>query len=330
MIISSANRIGLMQQLLQIRGLSFSYGLVALCFGLAQQAHAAQPYLDENGYYWSSTKTDLENPTILDRAELQKLPDGRSQWVLNVDGKNLVKPAIGEFYDFSKNPRLTDLTVALQNRRSAISRVEDELEGILRRSVRLVDSGQVERFSDLLVRLRQGEKGDEIETRMNEFIVAPDTKRLLANRDQQRQAAFDELEKLNQRLRLEFGQRVVATVNTMVVSERALLVPTNPESKPLETDDSQELYSEALGIAYRLIPQTDGNFYAILTNKPQPGSAGDTLELILGDAVTAINDRPIRSASDLERVTAPQTVVTVAKQLDGKPKRLSVQFLISR
>ena len=165
---------------------------------------------------------------------------------------------------------------------------------------------------------------------MNEFIVAPDTKRLLADRDQKRQAGFDELEKLNQRLRMEFSQKVVATVNTMVVSERALFVPVSAGSKPLETDDSQEGYSESLGIPYRLMQQPDGNYYAILTNKPQPGSAGDTLELIQGDAVTAINDRPIRSAEDLERVTAPQTIVTVAKQLDGQPKRLTVQFLIKR
>jgi hypothetical protein len=104
--------------------------------------------------------------------------------VLNVDGKNLVKPAVGEFYDYSKNSRLSELTTALQNLKSKNSRVEDELEDVLRRSVKLVDNGQVERFSDLLVRLRQGKKGQEIETQMNEFIVAPDTKRLLADRDQ--------------------------------------------------------------------------------------------------------------------------------------------------
>lgn len=327
MSITSLKPIGLMKCLVQNHRIM--YALVGLSLGLGQ-ANAAEPYLDENGYYWSGTKTNLENPVILDRAELQKLTNGRSQWVLNVDGKNLVKPAVGEFYDYSKNPRLSELTTALQNLRSKNSRVEDELEDVLRRSVKLVDNGQVERFSDLLVRLRQGKKGQEIETQMNEFIVAPDTKRLLADRDQKRQAGFDELEKLNQRLRMEFSQKVVATVNTMVVSERALFVPVSAGSKPLETDDSQEGYSEALGIPYRLMQQPDGNYYAILTNKPQPGSAGDTLELIQGDAVTAINDRPIRSAEDLERVTAPQTIVTVAKQLDGQPKRLTVQFLIKR
>ena len=327
MSITSLNPIGLMKCLVQNRRIMYAF--VGLSLGLGQ-ANAAEPYLDENGYYWSGTKTNLENPVILDRAELQKLTNGRSQWVLNVDGKILVKPAVGDFYDFSKNPRLKDFTAALQNLRSNNSRVEDELEDVLRRSVKLVDNGQVKRFSDLLVRLRQGKKGQEIETQMNEFIVAPDTKRLLADRDQKRQAGFDELEKLNQRLRMEFSQKVVATVNTMVVSERALFVPVSAGSKPLETDDSQEGYSESLGIPDRLMQQPDGNYYAILTNKPQTGSAGDTLELILGDAVTAINDRPIRSAEDLERVTSPQTIVTVAKQLDGQPKRLTVQFLIKR
>ena len=327
MSITSLNPIGLMKCLVQNRRIMYAF--VGLSLGLGQ-ANAAEPYLDENGYYWSGTKTNLENPVILDRAELQKLTNGRSQWVLNVDGKILVKPAVGDFYDFSKNPRLKDFTAALQNLRSNNSRVEDELEDVLRRSVKLVDNGQVKRFSDLLVRLRQGKKGQEIETQMNEFIVAPDTKRLLADRDQKRQAGIDELEKLNQRLRMEFSQKVVATVNTMVVSERALFVPVSAGSKPLETDDSQEGYSESLGIPYRLMQQPDGNYYAILTNKPQTGSAGDTLELILGDAVTAINDRPIRSAEDLERVTSPQTIVTVAKQLDGQPKRLTVQFLIKR
>ncbi len=327
MSITSLNPMGLIKCLVQNR--KCLYVLVGLSLGLGQ-TKAAEPYLDENGYYWSGTKTNLENPVILDRAELQKLTNGRSQWVLNVDGKNLVKPAAGDFYDFSKNPRLNELTTALQNLKSRNSRVEDELEDVLRRSVKLVDNGQVGRFSDLLVRLREGSKGEAIETQMNEFIVAPDTKRLLADRDQKRQAAFDDLEKLNQRLRMEFSQKVVATVNTMVVSERALFVPISAGAKPLETDDSQEGYSESLGIPYRLMQQPDGNYFAILTNKPQPGSAGDTLELIQGDAVTAINDRPIRSPEDLERVTAPQTIVTVAKQLDGQPKRLTVQFLIKR
>jgi hypothetical protein len=46
----------------------------------------------------------------------------------------------------------------------------------------------------------------------------------------------------------------------------------------------------------------------------------------MGDAVTAINDRPIRFASDLKRLTQPQTIVTVAKQRDGIPVRKAVDF----
>jgi len=300
---------------------------LAMFFGMSLQVSAAPPVLDENGYYWSETVSERENPVIWDRAELQPLTNGKAQWVFSDGVQTLVKPATGKFYESSENPRLNELVQALQTMRAKNQQTEAVLEQTLRNSVQLADQGQVNRFNDLILRLRRGEKGGRIETAMNEFIVAPDTKRLLADRDAQRKAAFDVVENLNQQLRAGFSQRIlVGQVKSMVVSERALLVPTEKGAKPLETDEGNDGYSEALGIAYHLIKQQDGTYYAILTNKPQPGSAGDTLELLLGDAVTALNDQPIRSAADLERVTAPQTIVTVAKQLDGQPKRLVVQF----
>lgn len=300
---------------------------LALILGLSLQAFATPPVLDENGYYWSETTGEKENPVIWDRAELQPLTNGKAQWVLNDGTQTLVKPATGKFYETSENPRLNELVQALQTMRAKNQQTEAVLEQTLRNSVQLADQGQVNRFNDLILRLRKGEKGGKIEAAMNEFIIAPDTKRLLADRDAQRKAAFDVVENLNQHLRAGFSQRIlVGQVKTMVISERALLVPTEKGGKPLDTDEGKDGYSEALGIAYHLIQQQDGTYYAILTNKPQPGSAGDTLELLLGDAVTALNDQPIRSATDLERVTTPQTIVTVARQLDGQPRRLVVQF----
>lgn len=300
---------------------------LALLVACVAQANAAEPFLDDNGYYWSATATNSENPVIQDRAELQKLTDGHAQWVYFDGVQNLVKPANGKFYEATTNQRLDELVNAVRDMRARNQQTEGVLEQTLRNSVQLGDAGRVSRFNDLIVRLRRGEKGAKIEQAMNEFIVPADTKRLLDQRDRDRQAAFDALEQLNQRLRLEFGQLiVVGQVKSMVVSERAMVVAATPESTPLPTDDAQERYSESLGITYRLLPQGDGTFYAVLTNKPQPGSAGDTLELLLGDAITAINDRPLQSAADLEKVTAPQTIVTVAKQFDGKPNRLVVQY----
>ena len=300
---------------------------LAVVFGMSLQAHAAPPVLDENGYYWSETVGEKENPVIWDRAELQPLTNGKAQWVLNDGVQMLVKPATGKFYETATNPRLNELTAAIQAMRAQNLQTEAVLEQTLRNSVQLIDQAQVNRFNDLIIRLRKGEKGARIEAAMNEFIVAPDTKRLLADRDAQRKAAFDVVENLNQQMRATFSNQIlVGQVKSMVVSERALLVSTEKGAKPLETDEGTDGFSDSLGIAYHLIEQKDGTFYAILTNKPQPGSAGETLELIPGDAVTALNDQPIRSTADLERVTAPQTIVTVAKQLDGQPRRLAVQF----
>ena len=312
-----------------IRRKGLAFGILMLVSSLAQ-VHAAPPFLDANGYYWSETKTDDQHPGIMDRAELQLLTNGKAQWVLNIDGSVIVKPAMGEFYEISKNPRLNELISAIGSLRATNSRLEENLELTLRRSIQLADPAQIERFTALLAKLRKGEKGPGIEAMMNEFIVVPDTRRLLADRDQGRKSAFDQMELINLGIRWEFSQRVVGTVGSTLVAERALIVPITSGSKPLEVDDSVDSYSESLGIAYHLISQPDGNFYAILNNKPIPGSLCDNLELMMGDAVVAINDRPIRTASDLERVAAPQVIITIAKQIDGKPTRLAVQFIQSR
>jgi len=115
-------------------------------------------------------------------------------------------------------------------------------------------------------------------------------------------------------------------VQTTVVSERSLFVPEPAVGKPLETDSGPAGFSDAMGFPYRLVPVGDGNYYAVVQTRPQPGSAADRLELLMGDAVTAINDRPIRSGADLERITQPQTIVTVARQLDGIPVRKAVDY----
>jgi S1-C subfamily serine protease len=77
-------------------------------------------------------------------------------------------------------------------------------------------------------------------------------------------------------------------------------------------------------MAYRLIPDGKGAYLAVVSTKPQPGSAGESLELLTGDAVSAINDQPIRSEGDLNRLTFPQTIITIMKTFGGEPKRVVI------
>lgn len=295
------------------------HGLVA--------ASAAPPYLDENGYYWSSTEQENAAPVMWDRADLRFYTDGFWRWTLTVDGQTLEKIAGGEFYDSARNPGINQLAEAVARMRAANAATEAALEQTLRQTARPADAEASQRFENLVARLRRGEKGDALKKALAEFVDGAQAESLLAARDRARQTAFDEVEGVYQRLRLNLAMASAKPVQTMVVSERALVVPSDRIGSPLETDDGPQGYSEALGFPYRLVPVGQGMFYAVVQNKPNPGSAGDSLQLLLGDAVTAINDRPIRSAADLERTTSPQTIVTVAKQLNGNPVRQLVDFV---
>lgn len=297
-----------------------------VAFSPVVSTFAAEPFLDADGYYWSRTEKDGDSPVIWDRADLRYYTDGSWRWSITDSGKAYEKIGTGEFYDGAKNPGLNQLAQAIATMRAANTATETRLEQTLRQSVRPADAQAAERFESLIARLRRGEKGEGVEKALAEFVEPARASTLLAERDKARQAAFDEVEKVYQGQRLNLAMSAAKPVQTMVVSERSLNVPVGEVGKPLETDNGQAGFSDAMGFPYRLIDIGDGNYYAVLQTKPQPGSAADRLELLMGDAVTAINDRPIRSASDLERLTQPQTIVTVAKQLDGIPVRKAVDF----
>jgi len=297
-----------------------------LALSPAAAAFAADPVLDADGYFWSSTANDKETAVIWDRGDLRPYTDGTWRWTFNDGGRMLEKIATGEFYDPAKNPDLNQLSQSIATMRAAHVATEARLEQTLRQEVRPADTAAATRFEELLTRLRRGEKGESVKKSLAEFVAEPRAAKLLADRDKARQTAFDQVEKLYQRMRLNLAMTKAKPVQTMVVSERSLTVPDAPAGKPLETDNGPAGFSDAMGFPYRLIPVGDGNYFAILQNKPQPGSASDRLELLMGGAVTAINDRPIRSGADLERLTQPQTIVTVAKQLDGNPVRNAVDF----
>jgi hypothetical protein len=290
------------------------------------EIRAADPYLDADGYYWSSTEKDDETPVIWDRADLRFYTDGTWRWSIVDNGRTLEKIGSGEFYQQSNNQGLNELAQAVSTMRAANGATEAALEQSLRQSVRPADQAAAERFEALIGRLRRGEKGDALRQAFAEFVAADQAKKLLDDRDKARQAAFDDVEKLYQRQRLNMAMSTARPVRTMIVSERSLLVPGSSVGKPLETDDGPAGYSEAMGFPFRLVPAGNGNYFAIVQNKPQPGSAADQLQLLMGDAVTAVNDQPIRTVADLERMTQPQTIVTVAKQLDGNPVRQVVDF----
>lgn len=287
---------------------------------------AADPFLDADGYFWSSTANDKEQAVIWDRGDLRPYTDGTWRWTFQDGGRMLEKIATGEFYDPAKNPDLNQLAQSIATMRAAHVATEARLEQTLRQEVRPADADAAGRFEALLGRLKRGEKGEGLKKSMVEFVAEPRASALLAERDKARQTAFDEVEKLYQRMRLNLAMARAKPVQTMIVSERSLTVPDTAVGKPLETDSGPAGFSDAMGFPYRLVPAGDGNYFAILQNKPQPGSAADRLELLMGDAVTAINDRPIRSGADLERLTQPQTIVTVAKQLNGTPVRQVVDF----
>lgn len=287
---------------------------------------AADPFLDADGYYWSRTEKEGDTPVIWDRADLRFYTDGTWRWSISDTGKAYEKIGTGEFYDGAKNPGLNQLAQAIATMRAANTATESRLEQTLRQTFRPADVQAAERFESLIARLRRGEKGESVEKSLAEFVEPARAATLLAERDKARKAAFDEVEKVYQGQRLNLAMASAKPVQTMVVSERSLIVPAGSVDKPLETDSGPAGFSEAMGFPYRLIDVGDGNYYAVLQTKPQPGSAADRLELLMGDAVTAVNDRPIRSASDLERLTQPQTIVTVAKQLDGIPVRKAVDF----
>lgn len=289
-----------------------------------QQIQAAPPYIDENGYYWSETKKDQDNPVIWDRADLVFYTDGIWRWTLTDGDQTLMKPVTGEFYNPNQNKRLTELSQAIAKARAKNQDTENELAARVMALHNPADQSATARLNTLMARLRRGEKGESLVTELSAFVNVDDAKKWLAERDKKRSAAFAELEATNQAMRMDYSLRMSRAVASVVVSERAMLVPVSSSSKPLETDNSTEGFSESLGIAYRLISRGDGSFYAVLSTKPQPGSTGDSLELLPGDAVSEINDRPISSNDDLNRLTFPQTVITILKSIDGQPRRVAV------
>ena len=81
------------------RVLVFSVALIPVASG-------AEPFLDEDGYYWSETKSEDESPVIWDRADLILYTDGIWRWTLAVDGQTLMKVPSNNFYRPDKNPRI--------------------------------------------------------------------------------------------------------------------------------------------------------------------------------------------------------------------------------
>ncbi|MFM7316101.1 MAG: hypothetical protein ACKO5E_04085 [bacterium] len=292
-------------------------------FGL-NFAQAAPPFIDENGYYWSETKKENENPVIWDRADLVFYTDGVWRWTLTDADQTLMKPVTGDFYNPGNNKRLNELAQAIAKARAKNQETENELAAQVMARFQPADETAANKVNSLLARFRRGERGEAMVQELSSFIKSDEAKELVAQRDKKRAAAFAELEDTNQAMRMDYSLRNIRSVASVVVSERSMFVPLSSSSKPLETDDSAAGFSESLGIAYRLIPRQDGSFLAVLSTKPQPGSPGDSLELLPGDAVSEINDRPITSDADLNRLTFPQTVITIMKSLDGQPRRVTI------
>ncbi|MFM7594071.1 MAG: hypothetical protein ACKO85_19970, partial [Isosphaeraceae bacterium] len=222
------------------------------------------------------------------------------------------------------NKRLNELAQAIAKARAKNQETENELAAQVMARFQPADETAANKVNSLLARFRRGERGEAMVQELSSFIKSDEAKELVAQRDKKRAAAFAELEDTNQAMRMDYSLRNIRSVASVVVSERSMFVPLSSSSKPLETDDSAAGFSESLGIAYRLIPRQDGSFLAVLSTKPQPGSLGDSLELLPGDAVSEINDRPITSDADLNRLTFPQTVITIMKSLDGQPRRVTI------
>lgn len=296
-----------------------------ICFSSAGliQIQAAPPYIDENGYFWSETKNEKENPVIWDRADLVFYTDGLWRWTLADGDQTLMRPVTGEFYS-SNNKRLNDLAQAIAKARAKNQVTENELAASVLAQFKPTNETSTAKINTLLARFRRGEKGESLVTELTGLIKPEDARKWVAERDKKRSAAFAELEETNQAMRMDYSLRSSRSVGSVVVSETAMLIPVSSSSKPLETDNSPAGFSESLGIAYRLIPNSNGSFYAVLSTKPQPGSPGESLELLPGDAVSEINDRPISSGDDLNRLTFPQTVITILKSIDGQPRRVAV------
>jgi hypothetical protein len=285
---------------------------------------AAPPYLDEDGYYWSETKKEGENPIIWDRADLVLYTDGVWRWTLTDGGQTLMKQVGGDFYNPAVNKRLNELAAAIAQARAKVQEVENELSAKVMAKYQPADEAAAAKFNEVLAKFRRGERGEGMARELSGFIKPDEAKAWVAERDKRRAAIFDALEGTNQAMRMDFGLRTSRRVASVIVSERAMFVPATTASKPLETDDSREAFSESLGMAYRLIPDGKGTFLAVLSTKPQPGSAAESLELLTGDAVSAINDQPIRSEGDLNRLTFPQTIITIMKTFGGEPKRVVI------
>lgn len=300
-------------------------GVLFFSVALIPVATGAEPFLDEDGYFWSETKSDAERPVIWDRADLILYTDGIWRWTLAVDGQTLMKVPTNSFYNPEENPRIAELADVLHKARIETDLVETKLSERILAQVTPKTQEEADRLNQLLSRLRRGEKGDAITKALDEWIKPEEARQLITERNQKRQAIFDRIEQSNQRMRLDLALGSSPSVPTMVVSERALFVPASKSAHPLETDDSAEGFSESIGIAFALVPVGEGQFYAVLTNKPQPGSLGEKLDLIQGDAVTAFNDVPITSADDLNKARQFRTVITIIKQVDGKARRALVQ-----
>lgn len=285
---------------------------------------AADSFLDDDGYFWSATNDNEKNPVILDRADLIFYTDGLWRWTLTVDGQTLMKVASDPFYSPTTNPRHNDLVEALHKARQETDALENRIAQQIVARVQPSDESAREQLNVLLARLKRGEKSVELTEKLQQLIDTKTAANLMAEREKGRKAIFDSIEALNQSIRFDLALQRSPKVASIIISERAMLVPANGSAKPLTTDASTESYSEAFGMPYAFVRLDSGVNYAVLLNKPQPGSLAERLELFQGDAVTAINDQPLRSPEDLERLNSFQNVVTVVKQVDGQPRRAMV------
>lgn len=289
------------------------------------RAAAAPPFIDEDGYYWSETQKPGESPVIQDRADLIFYTDGLWRWTLTVDGESLMKIAESDFYKPETNPRQAELVEMLHQARARTDEVENQLSAKILAEFKPSDQATTDKLNALLAKFKRGEKGEKLETELGAFIAPETAKKLVADRNQQRRAIFDQLERSNHAMRFDLALRNSPEVATTTVSERAMFVQATPGSRPLVTDSGEDGFCEALGFPFSLIRAEDGVFYAVLTNAPQPGSLGSKLKLLQGDAITAVNDVPVKSPESLEQLGRYQVILTIVKQADGIPKRARVR-----
>ncbi len=65
----------------------------------------------------------------------------------------------------------------------------------------------------------------------------------------------------------------------------------------------------------------------VLVGTVRPGGIGSRLGLASGDTITGVNDRPVRTAADLERFiagVAPGNLVSMKFRRDGQPRKSEI------